>query len=419
MTITSKDAAETRKLPYSHELDWPEGLTPWTVIDETGAQGEPYEHFKWMRQHHPVLRVHHSQEDVYVVSRYADVRKGMRAPKVFRNQVNDEVPFAFPTLMDGSAHMTLRKVVAAGFTPKAIGTVSDRVREVATRLVDDFAAQGGGEVTEALNRPLTMATISGILGVPYAEVEQFDTWTESVWAWFARVSRMAPGLPGDEEISQDLFHYLGEILERLHTENSEAVAGHIARAWKDAGILTQQQAIELCVFVFIAGFDTTTRLMGNAYLVFKDHPELLGRLDENPQDVDKFVEELVRFRGPVHKGPRRLVEDVAMAGVTIPSGSVVRLMLASANRDEERWGPTADQFDIDRDTEGHFGFGHGVHQCLGSPLARLEARTMFQLIPARIDSLDFDAAQDLELLKGNSLTNGVARLDLRVTARRR
>nr|WP_062997917.1 cytochrome P450 [Nocardia jinanensis] len=418
MTITSTNALTTgQQLPYSHELEWPEGLAPWTVIDETGTQAEPYEHFAWMRQNHPVLRVAHPQEDVYFVSRYADVRKGMRAAKIYRNQVNDEVPFAFPTLMDGSAHMKLRKVVAAGFTPKAIGLVADRVRDVASGLVDDFAARGGGEVTEALNRPLTMATISGILGIPYRDVAQFDIWTESMWAWFARVSRMAPGLPGDEEVSQDLFDYLGEILERLYGQHSEAVAGHIARAWKDDEVLTRQQAIELCVFVFIAGFDTTTRLMGNGYLVFEDQPQLLDRLNRHPEDVDKFVEELIRFRGPVHKAPRRLDREVEVAGLVLPAGAVVRLLLASANRDEQQWGPDAGSFDIDRDNEGHFGFGHGVHQCLGSPLARLEARTMFQLIAARIDSVDFDPAQDLALLKGNSLTSGVERLRVTVRAR--
>ncbi|MFW0786381.1 cytochrome P450 [Gordonia sp. CPCC 206044] len=419
MTITSTDETNAQTLPYSHELDWPEGLTPWTVIDETGVQGEPYAHFTWMRENHPVLRVAHPQEDVYFVSRYADVRKGMRAAKIYRNQVNDEVPFAFPTLMDGSAHMKIRKVVAAGFTPKAIGMVADRVRDVATEVVDAFSAQGGGEVTEALNRPLTMATISGILGVPYKDVEQFDSWTESVWAWFARVSRMAPGLPGDEEVSQDLFDYLGGILEDLYRQESEAVGGHIARAWVSDGTLTRQQAIELCVFVFIAGFDTTTRLMGGSYLVFRDNPNLLDRLNERPEDSEKFVEELVRFRGPVHKAPRRLAESVEVAGATIPAGSVVRLLLASANRDEAHWGPTAGVFDIDRDTEGHFGFGHGVHQCLGSPLARLEARIMFELLASRIDGVDFDSAHDLALLKGNSLTNGVERLTVKVNARRR
>ncbi len=415
MSVMSNEG-QTRPIPYSHELEWPEGLAPWTVIDETGAQGEPYAHFEWMRAHHPVLRVQHPQEDVYFVSRYDDVRKAMRAPKIYKNQVNDETPFAFPTLMDGAAHMKIRKVVASAFIPKAINQVSDRVLEVATGLVNDFVAKGGGEVTDELNRPLTMATISGILGVDYKEVEEFDMWTESVWAWFARVSRMAPGLPGDEENAQGLFKYLGGILDRLHEEKSESVAGHIARAWKDDGILTRQEAVELCVFIFIAGFDTTTRLMANAFLVFRDNPELLDRLHERPDDVEAFVEELVRFRGPVHKAPRRTSEDVEIAGVRIPAGSIVRLLLASANRDETRW-ENGDKFDIDRETEGHFGFGHGVHACLGAPLARLESKTMFRLLAERIESVDFDLDNDVVFLKGNSLTNGVERLTLRVKAR--
>lgn len=404
-------------LPYSYELEWPEGLQPWTVIDEKGTQGEPYEHFAWMRKHHPVLRVHHPDEDVYFVSRYEDVRRGMRSPKILHNQVNDVAPFAFPTLLDGAAHVKLRKVVASAFIPKAIALVEDRVREVSQEIVSSFVASGGGEVVEDVSRPLTIATISGILGVPIDDVEKMNFLADKLFVLFARVSRMAPGTDDDEKYSQELFDYLHATLERLHEEKSDTVAGHIARAWKDEGVLTEEEATELCAFVFVAGFETTERLIAGGFRELKANPDLLRRLSENPEeDGAKFIEELVRFRGPVHKAPRRAVEDVEFANVLIPKGSIVRLLLASANRDESQW-PHADEFDIDRPTEGHFGFGHGVHACLGAPLARLESRILFEELAKAVSAVDFDPAKDLTLLKGNSLTNGVDSLHVTVTPR--
>ena len=416
-TSPTREPIRGQDLPYSHELDWPEGLEPWTVIDEKGTQGEPYAHFAWMREHHPVLRVHHPDEDVYFVARYQDVRKGMRSPKILNSQVNDVPPFAFPTLLDGSAHAKLRKVIASAFIPKAIALVEDRVREVSQELAKAFVAKGGGEVVEDVSRPLTIATISGILGVPVDDTEKMNFLADKLFVLFARVSRMAPGDEDDEKYALELFDYLNKTLRRLHGEGSETVAGLIARAWLDEGVLTEKEATELCAFVFVAGFETTERLIAGGFRELKADPGLLDRLRESPvEDGEKFIEELVRFRGPVHKAPRRTAEEVEIAGVLIPKGAIVRLLIASANRDESQW-PHADQFDIDRATEGHFGFGHGVHACLGAPLARLESRIMFEELAKVARAVDFDPETDLELLKGNSLTNGVDSLRVTVTPR--
>ncbi|GAA4670748.1 cytochrome P450 [Gordonia humi] len=413
--VTDTPTVRGDSLPYSHELEWPTGLTPWTVIDETGAQGEPYAHFAWMRENHPVLRVSHPDEDVYFVSRYQDVRKGMRSPKILNNQVNDVPPFAFPTLLDGKTHAKLRKVIASAFIPKAIALVEDRVREVSAELAQSFVANGGGEVVEQVSRPLTIATISGILGVPIDDIEKMNFLADKLFVLFARVSRMAPGDADDERYANELFAYLNQTLRRLHAEQSETVAGLIARAWLDDGVLTEDEATELCAFVFVAGFETTERLIAGGFRELRADPNLLVRIRANPaEDGEKFIEELVRFRGPVHKAPRRAVDDIEIAGVVIPKGSIVRLLLASANRDESRW-PHADEFDIDREADGHFGFGHGVHACLGAPLARLESRILFEELAKRAESVHFDPDADLELLKGSSLTNGVDSLVVTVT----
>lgn len=391
--------------PYSHELDWPEGLEPYRIIDETGTQGEPYAHYAWMRANAPVLRVRHDTGDVWMVARHEDVRWALRKPKIFRSQVNDVQELAFLTLMDAPDHSRLRKVVAAAFTPKAIGLVEDRVREVATAKLDKMIASGGGEVIEAYARPLTMATISSILDVPIDDLDRVGFLSDQMFIYFARLARSAPGTADDERYTREFFAYLHENLLRLYREKSESVGGHIARSWLDDGLISEKEAIELCGFVFVSGFETTTRLMGGGFRELAYDPSLLRRLGDNPADGERFVEELVRMRGPVHRTVRRTSEDVEIRGVTIPAGSIVRLLIASANRDESVW-PNADKFDIDREAEGHFGFGYGIHSCLGAPLARLETRVTAELLGQKVASVAFDHDRDLVYLKGNSMTTG-------------
>ncbi|WP_067662101.1 cytochrome P450 [Nocardia miyunensis] len=391
--------------PYSHELDWPEGLEPYRIIDHTGTQGEPYAHYAWMRENAPVLRVQHDDGDVWMVARHDDVRWALRKPKIFRSQVNDVQELAFLTLIDAPDHSRLRKVVAAAFTPKAIGLVEDRVREVASAKLDEMIARGEGEVLEHYARPLTMATISSILDVPIDDLQQVAFLSEQMFIFFARVARSAPGTADDERYTREFFEYLHGNLLRLYEAESESVGGSIARSWLDDGLISEKEAVELCGFVFVSGFETTMRLIGGGFRELSYNPSLLARLRETPGDAERFVEELVRMRGPVHRAVRRTSEDVEVRGVTIPAGAIVRLLIASANRDESIW-PHADRFDIDRDAEGHFGFGHGIHSCLGAPLARLETRVTAELLGQKVAAVSFDHERDLVFLKGNSMTTG-------------
>lgn len=403
MSTTTPTAAQLP--PYSHELDWPEGLEPYRIIDHTGTQGEPYAHYAWMRKNAPVLRVQHTDGDVWMVARHEDVRWALRKPKIFRSQINDPQELAFLTLMDAPDHTRLRKVVAAAFTPKTIGLVEQRVREVASAKLDAMIAAGGGEVLEGYARPLTMATISSILDVPIDDLEHVSFLSEKMFVFFARLARSAPGTPDDERYTREFFAYLHQNLLRLYEAKSESVGGSIARSWLDDGLISEKEAIELCGFVFVSGFETTMRLMGGGFRELTYNPSLLGRLRDNPADAERFVEELVRMRGPVHRAVRRTAEDVEIRGVTIPAGSIVRLLIASANRDENVW-PRADEFDIDREADGHFGFGHGIHSCLGAPLARLETRVTAELLGEKVASVSFDHDRDLVFLKGNSMTTG-------------
>lgn len=409
----------THSLPkYSHELEWPAGMDPYRIIDETGTQGDPFEHYAWMREHYPVLRCATPQEDVWMIARHSDVRKGLRTPKVFRSNVNEEVPLAFLTLMDGPDHVRLRKVVAAAFTPKAINALEDRVRNFVNEHLDTLLENGSGEVTEDFAKPVTMGMIAGLLEVPLDEdLNKIMEWSDEFFNYFARIARSAPGTPNDEAYTMLFFEYLLENLRRLHAEGSNSIGGHIARSWLDDGQLSEKEAKELVAFIFVSGFETTTRLIGASFRELKYNPELFETLREHPELMPNFVEELIRLRGPVNRAVRRTVEDVEVQGVTIPAGSTVRFLISSANRDPEVWGADADRINLHRESTDHMSFSHGIHTCLGAPLARLEARVATEEIIRRIDKISFDDARDLVLLKGNSMPVGVDTLKVEVTPR--
>ncbi|WP_433876164.1 cytochrome P450 [Sinomonas atrocyanea] len=401
--------------PYSHELDWPDGLEPFKVVDD-GSQGDPYAHYAWMLENAPVLRAASATTDVWFISRFEDVRKALRAPKVFSSEVVKPVPLTFLTLIDAPDHARLRQIVAKAFTPKAIGLFEDRIRETATRLLDGLIARGGGDVVEEYAIPLSMSTISALLDVPAEDFDKMKFWSDETFSYFGRLARNAPGTGTDEESANAFFAYLKDTMERLHAAGNESVGGQIARMWKD-GQLSEKEAKELCAFVFIAGHDTTTILLANAFRVCAENPQLLAQVRETPSGAEKFVEELARFRGTVQRVSRVTTEDVEVAGVVVPAGSIVRLMPAAANHDPRKY-PNPDVFDLDRDTSGHMGFGHGVHACLGAPLARLETVVTAELLSQRLAGVALDPAHPIEYVRGNNLTNsGPERLVVSVEGR--
>ncbi|WP_228488820.1 cytochrome P450 [Raineyella fluvialis] len=187
--------------------------------------------------------------------------------------------------------------------------------------------------------------------------------------------------------------------------------------WKDEGILTEREAVELCSFVFIAGHDTTTILIANAFRMLSEHPGLLARIRGNEEDAGRFVEELARYRGTVQRASRITTEEVTVSGVTLPKGAVVRLLNAAANRDPGKFADP-DTFDIDRTTDGHFGFGAGVHSCAGAPLARMETIATTLQLARKLTSITLDPDRPIDYVRGNNLTNsGPARMYVRVEAR--
>lgn len=388
--------------PYSHELAWPEGLEPFKVVDD-GSQGDPYEHYRWMRENAPVLRCQSATSDVWFLSRYDDVYAAVRNPKLFSSEVVSPPPLTFLTLFDSPGHSRLRKVVQPSFMPLSLDPFIDQITARAESLLDAMIAKGGGDVVEDYAIPLSIATISTMIDVPNEDEEKMKFWSDETFSYFGRLARNAPGTGTDEQSAMDFFAYLKEAMERLHKSGSPSIGGHIARMWKD-GLLSEKEAKELCAFVFIAGHDTTTILVANAFRMLTEQPGLVARLRDNPADIDRFVEEVARYRGTVQRVSRMTTEETVVSGVTLPKGATVRLLLSAANRDSAKF-PDGETFDIDRDTTGHLGFGNGVHKCLGMPLAKLETLVSVRLLVNKLDRMAFDPARPIKYVRGNNLTN--------------
>ena len=387
---------------YSHELDWPEGLEPFKVVDD-GSQGDPYEHYRWMREHAPVLRCQSATSDVWFLSRYDDVYQAIRNPKLFSSEVVSPPPLTFLTLFDAPDHSRLRKVVQPSFLPLALDPFIEPIAQRAEDLLDAMIAKGGGDVVNDFAIPLSISTISTMIDVPNEDEEKMKFWSDETFSYFGRLARNAPGTGTDEQSAQAFFAYLKEAMERLALTDSQSIGGHIARMWKD-GLLSEKEAKELCAFVFIAGHDTTTILVANAFRMLAEQPHLLGRIRENPADAERFVEEVARYRGTVQRVSRITTEATTVAGVDLPKGAVVRLLLSAANRDSRKFAD-GERFDIDRDSSGHLGFGNGMHKCLGAPLAKLETLTATKALARKVGDIALDPARPIQYVRGNNLTN--------------
>ncbi|MGF6743749.1 benzoate 1,2-dioxygenase electron transfer component BenC [Paraburkholderia atlantica] len=387
---------------YSHELDWPDGLEPFKVVDD-GSQGDPYEHYRWMREHAPVLRCQSATSDVWFLSRYDDVYQAIRNPKLFSSEVVSPPPLTFLTLFDAPDHSRLRKVVQPSFLPLALDPFIDQIAQRAEDLLDAMIAKGGGDVVNDFAIPLSISTISTMIDVPNEDEEKMKFWSDETFSYFGRLARNAPGTGTDEQSAKAFFAYLKEAMERLAHTDSQSIGGHIARMWKD-GLLSEKEAKELCAFVFIAGHDTTTILVANAFRMFAEQPNLLRRIRENPADAERYVEEVARYRGTVQRVSRITTEATTIAGVDLPKGAVVRLLLSAANRDSRKFAD-GETFDIDRDSSGHLGFGNGMHKCLGAPLAKLETLIATKALARKIGEIALDPARPIQYVRGNNLTN--------------
>lgn len=290
------------------------------------------------------------------------VDPGLPGPAFSRHMLNVDPP----------DHTRLRRLVAAGFTSARIAGLEPWIQDRTDRLLDELHPADPDEAVDLVAgfaRPLPFDVIGMLMGIPPADVPALQ-------AWFATLLAPRTGEPPPEVVaaSDAIVGYLEDLVTAKQHHPGDDLVSDLVRVSEDGDRLSRQELLSTLFQLVVAGHDTTTSLIGNAVVALLDHPDQLALLRADPQRLPDAIEELIRFDAPVpHATFRHATEPVDLDGVTVPAGQQVLVCLAAAGRDPARVDrPHA--LDVARRGRKHLGFGHGVHFCLGAPLALLEAR---------------------------------------------
>ncbi len=287
---------------------------------------------------------------------------------------------------DGAEHRRLRTLVRDTFAPHYIAQLEPRVQVVADQLLDRLAQRGRVDLVADYAVPLPLTLIAEILGVPERDRFRFRRWFSSLVELSASEQ---PGLLVLLKLPQVILmmRFLRRLIAERRARPREDLISRLANVREGTDRLSPDELLAMVAILLIAGYETTVNLIGTGTLLLLQHPDQLSRLRSDPQLIGVAVEELLRLATPIDLATERYArEDVEVAGVTIPRGSLVMVAVVSANADERRF-VEPDQLDIGRQDNHHLSFGHGAHYCMGAPLARLEGRVAIRSLVQRFPNL--------------------------------
>ena len=389
------------------------------LLDDDSYYQDPMRLFARLRESCPVAPAWMPDLGrVWIITRYADVRAALTDPRL-ANKPKDRGGSASGGVagvhallnVDPPDHTRLRRLVQTAFTPRRAAQLRPRTAEIAASLLDQLTA--GGDVVDLLGgyaRPLPITVISELLGVPETDRE---------WIWVT-VTDYGKGGEELQRVPQELGAYFGLLVTAKRADPGSDLLSALVQAHdnaSDAGAeaaLTTTELLSAAYHLVMAGFDTTVNLIASGVLALLTHPEQMARLRREPSLLPAAVEELLRFTSPVnHVTPRFTTEDLPIGDVVIPAGEPVLIATSSADRDPAQF-PDPDRLDFGRDTSGHVAFGHGLHYCLGAPLARMEAEVALGALLSRFPDVSLAVAPADLRWRPVSLMNGLESLPVRL-----
>ncbi|MFF3014927.1 cytochrome P450 [Streptomyces sp. NPDC057939] len=362
-------------------------------------QGEliehPYSVYDRLRDTAPVCRVTGTDgTPAWLVTRYDDVRAALTDPRLSLDKSNAAEGtyrgFALPPALDANLlnmdapdHTRIRGLVARAFTARRVEQLRTPIRETADRLLDRLGPAGSADLLAGYAFSLPIIVICDLLGIPEDRRVDFRGWTEAL---------VAPDPARPQAVKEALVAMLGFLTELMAHKRSrpadDLLSDLIAVRDAEGDRLSEDELMSVAFLALFAGYENTAQLIGNAIHTLLRHPEQLALLRKDPSRLPAAVAEFARLEGPALLAIRRFAtEDLTIAGVTVAAGETVLVSLSAANRDPARFAQP-DVLDLDRDTSGHLALGHGIHYCLGGPLARAEVEIALAALLERYPTLE-------------------------------
>jgi cytochrome P450 PksS len=394
-----------------------------------GATADPFPHYAALRRDAPIFRMDATPENsmipfgsVWVVSRYEEASIVLKDPTRFVQSPAAALPLEvlaamppMPSFMkvvaesmvmrDPPDHTRLRGVVNRAFTPRAVKQMEPRIQAAADRLLDGLPAQGEMDLVPRYAWPLPLGAVCDMIGVPEQDREGFRKWVDEL--------QFFPKSPEEMEKSNaamaSFMDYAGKLVQARRKAPEDDLATALVQAEEAGDRLTHDELCGLIVQIIFAGHETIAKFLANAVLALMQKREHWDRLVRDPAQAEAITEELLRCASSSHQCDRWAAQDIELAGHTIKRGDRVVVLLPAVNRDPARF-PNPEEVDASRNDKGHMSFGHGIHFCVGAPLARVEARIGLATLARRLPTLRLNAPPESVRWELNGPIRGVPHL---------
>jgi len=378
---------------------------------------DPYPAYRHLRDNDPVHR-HQGRAgdpDFYVLSRFQDIWDAVRRPELFssahgitfRNEVSELGLAPTIVMLDPPVHTRLRALVGSAFTPRRVGALEQRLRHFVRDRIGDMERKAADGAPVDLHRdfssPIPTFVLGTLLGIPESDRMRFDPWV----AGLTRLQNAGFAVEGIGDAASavaEMYAYFSDVIVARRADPQDDLLGALVSAEIDGQRLSDWDILGFCFVMVAGGNDTTGNLISHGVALLDEQHAAREQLIAEPGLIEGAVVEFLRLESSVQGLARRTTAPVMIHGVEIPAGTKVMMLYGSGNRDEREFGPDADQLDVTRDIRRHLGFASGAHFCIGSHLARLQARVAFEELLARQPEIGVDAANGQRL--HSSFTRG-------------